>query len=458
MEDVIAAVATARGEAAIGVIRVSGRGALQVVQRIFRPMRRPVYEPKRSHAFTLGCLESARGAGVPIDQALAAYFRPPKTYTGEEMVELHLHGGYAPLNGAMRLLLENGARLAEPGEFTRRAFLNGKMDLAQAEAVADLIHARTEASGAAAAQQLRGTLSEKIRAAKETIADVLAEVEARIDFPEDDDLDFIPTERLESDLRAAAKRLRALIREGERGRRLRDGAVAAIVGKPNVGKSSLMNQLLQRDRSIVTDAPGTTRDLIEEYIDLQGAPTLLVDTAGIRDTADIVEREGVKRSEGRLETADLVILVLDMSQPLDENDQRLMRLSKGRTRMAALNKADLPAAWNADALEMDAPAVETCALTGEGVEALAETASRLLFGTSAFSAQPPLVTNLRHLHALEEAHCSIGLAAESLRGGASLEFTAVDLRGALHSLGLIVGETAADDILDRIFSQFCIGK
>ena len=460
MSRVIAAVATARGEAAIGVVRVSGKGALKVVQRVFRTAGRRRIPPEAQpcpHARVL-IDPKPGGAELEIDQALAAYFQPPRTYTGEEMVELHLHGGYAPSRGAMRLLLESGAHPAEPGEFTRRAFLNGKIDLAQAEAVADLIQARTEASGAAAAAQLRGKLSEKIREMRETIADLLAETEARIDFPEDDDLDRIPFARMEADLRTAIQRLHALIRDGERGRKLRDGASAAVVGKPNVGKSSLMNQLLQRERSIVTDIPGTTRDLIEEFAELGGAPTLLTDTAGIRETSDRVEKEGVRRSEQALNAADLIILTLDISEPLDDADRRLLARTKGRTRLIAANKADLPAVWDADALEGGEPAMRVSALNGDGVDALAEAAGRRLFGSNALSAEPPLVTNLRHLEALQEAASSAELAADALRAEAPLDLAAVDLRGALHALGRIVGETGADDILDRIFSRFCIGK
>jgi tRNA modification GTPase len=458
--DTIAAVATPRGEGGIGVLRVSGPAALRIAQRLFRPSRVVAYRPRRSHTLTHGHVV-APADGAIVDEVLTAYFRAPNTYTGEEMVEIHAHGGPLVLNAILRLVCQEGARLAHPGEFTQRAFLNGRMDLAQAEAVADVIRAKTEGSLRAAGAQLRGALSREVEALREVLVGVLAEVEARIDFP-DEELDFEPGETLLTKTLGARRRIADLLRDAAQGRILRDGLHVVIVGKPNVGKSSLLNALLKEDRAIVTEVPGTTRDVIEDYINLRGVPLRISDTAGVRDTLDPVEREGVARSWKRADEADLLLVVLDRSRALDADDLALLHRCRERPSLVVVNKSDLPAAWDAACLAAPdsraAPVVSMSLKTGAGLDQLIEGLLATAMGSQALGADPPLVTNLRHQKALEDADRALEHVADSLRAAMSPEFVALDLRGALQALGLIVGETATDDILDRVFSQFCIGK
>ena len=458
--DTIAAIATPRGLGGIGVIRISGDRALAVVRTLFRPVRGDTYDPKRSHSLTHGHIR-VPSTGEVVDEVLVAYFRPPRTYTGEQLLEVSTHGGDVVLRTVLSLLCEHGARMANPGEFSLRAFLNGRIDLAQAEAVADVIHAKTQMSLRAAAGQLTGSLSREVGAVRRDLIGVLAEVEAAIDFPEDD-LDLVPNVELAARARDASERLRKLLGEAHRGRYVRDGLRVAILGKPNVGKSSLLNALLREDRAIVTEFPGTTRDAIEEIVDVDGVPIRLTDTAGMRDSSDPVEREGVARSRRHAEAADLLLIVLDVSRPLDADDHALLERSVGRPRMLLLNKTDLPSRWDETALPRNvresAAALPLSVKTGDGIEDLTHALAAEALGGNALDAEPPLVTNVRHEAALRDADVALGHALASLDGAWSPEFVAVDLRGALDALGLIVGETASDEILDAIFSQFCIGK
>jgi len=458
--DTIAAVATPRGEGGIGIVRISGPDALRIAERLFCPSRRRVYRPRRSHTLTHGVIRSPE-TGEVVDEVLVAYFRAPNTYTGEEIVEIHGHGGPLVLSRILELVWEAGARPARPGEFTLRAFLNGRLDLAQAEAVADVIAAKTEWSLRAATAQLRGSLSREVERLRKTLLSVLAEVEAHVDFP-DEDLDLATTDALIEQVRSVDEAIRRLLAEAEQGRILRDGLNVVIVGKPNVGKSSLLNALLREDRAIVTPIPGTTRDVIEDYLNLRGIPVRLSDTAGIRETGDPVEREGVARSQRQAASADLLLLVLDTSRPLDDDDRSLLESSSGRPRLLVLNKTDLPAAWSEEALEPyrldEAPVVSLSLKTGEGMDALLDTLAKAALGNRGLGAEPPLVTNVRHRQALKDASVALSHALDSLRKGLPSELVAVDLRGALNAVGLIVGETATEELLDLIFSRFCIGK
>ncbi|MDA1190360.1 MAG: tRNA uridine-5-carboxymethylaminomethyl(34) synthesis GTPase MnmE [Candidatus Poribacteria bacterium] len=457
--DTIAAIATPRGEGGIGIIRVSGGDALKIVQAIFRPSVGSTYAPTRSHALTHGVIVS-RDDDAAVDEVLVGYFEPPRTYTGEEMLEINAHGGLVGLETILRLLTERGARLANPGEFTQRAFLNGRLDLAQAEAVADLIHAKTEQSLRAAAAQLRGSLSKRVEAERQALIAVLAETEAMVDFP-DEELDFEPSDKMLANARGSMARLDELAREADKGRLLRDGLDVVIVGKPNVGKSSLLNALLDDDRAIVTEIPGTTRDVIEEYVNLRGIPIRLTDTAGIRETVDPVEREGVSRSRQRAEVADLLLLMLDTSRPLTVEDDGLISRMRERVAIVVLNKIDLEPAWEASVLDerlRSVPRVSVSITENRGLDTLAEAIVEAALGGDSLGAEPPAVTNLRHRAALREAVEALRHVEASMASAESPELIAVDLRGALNALGLIVGETVTDDILDRIFSQFCIGK
>lgn len=458
--DTIAAIATPRGEGGIGIVRISGSDALRIVQCLFHPSRQKTYRPKRSHTLTRGVIRSPE-TGHVVDEALVAYFRAPNTYTGEELVEIHGHGGTLVLSRILALVCDAGARPANPGEFTQRAFLNGRLDLAQAEAVADVIAAKTEWSLRAATAQLRGSLSREVEILRQTLVAVLAEVEAQVDFP-DEDLDFEATDALVERMRGVARAIERLLADAEQGRILRDGLNVVIVGKPNVGKSSLLNALLREERAIVTPVPGTTRDVIEDYVNLRGIPVRLSDTAGIRETVDPVEVEGVARSHRQAASADLLIVALDSSRPLDSDDIALLKSSSGRPRLLLLNKSDLRPVWMASALEPyrddSTPVVSVSLKTGDGFDAFLDALANAALGSRALDAEPPMVTNVRHRQALRAASDALAHVFDSLRVAASPELVAVDLRGALNAVGLIVGGTATDDILDVIFSRFCIGK
>ncbi len=332
LDDTIAAIATAPGEAGIGIVRVSGPGALAILQGLFRPAA-PAWQPE-SHRMSYGWLASE--AGEPLDELMAVWFQAPRSYTREDVVELHSHGGSVAVRQALARVLRAGARLAEPGEMTLRAFLNGRLDLAQAEAVLDVVRARTEVGMQAAMEQLGGALSQEIRAARQLLLEVLAHLTATIDFPEDD----VPPQDISPELREVRAALERLLENAEKGILLREGLRVAIVGRPNVGKSSLLNRLLRHERAIVTNIPGTTRDLLEESLNLRGIPIVLTDTAGIRDTVDVVEAIGVARSRGALQQADLILLVLDASAPLTEQDHALADAVAGRPVIVVENKQD----------------------------------------------------------------------------------------------------------------------
>jgi tRNA modification GTPase len=454
-EDTIAAIATPRGVGGIGVIRVSGPDALACVQAVFRPSRHDTYAPRRSHAMTHGHVVSP-SSGEAVDEALVAYYRSPTTYTGEEMLELSLHGGPVVLDEALALVCEAGARVANPGEFTQRAFLNGKMDLAQAEAVADVIHAKTRFSRRAATAQLAGSLSRNLDALREQLIGILAEVEAHVDFPEDD-LDFQPSQSVADAIASVVTAVDDLAAAGARGAAVREGVDVVIVGRPNAGKSSLLNALLDDDRAIVTAIPGTTRDAIEGHVDMRGIPVRLTDTAGVRDTDDEIEREGVATSRRRAAGADVVVGVLDTAAPLEDDDRAILALTEGRASVVVANKADLPPAWDPDEA-LRARAIVASATTraglGDVVHAIVDAAA----GEAADDGEPPAVTNARHVQALRAAAEALAHARRTAADGLPPELIAVDLRGALNAFGLILGESATEDVLERIFSQFCIGK
>lgn len=454
--DTIAAIATPRGVGGIGVIRVSGPGAVACVRVVFCPSRHAAYTPTRSHSITHGHLTCA-ATGAVIDEALVSYYREPNTYTGEQMLEVSVHGGPVVLAEALAAVCDAGARVAEPGEFTRRAFLNGRIDLAQAEAVADVIHAKTRHGRRAATAQLDGVLSRRLGALRDALLTVLTEVEAHIDFP-DDDLEFEPAASVATRIDGIAAGVAELAADGARGTYVRDGVDVAIVGKPNVGKSSLLNALLDDDRAIVTATPGTTRDVVEGHVDMRGIPVRLADTAGIRDVDDDdVEREGVARSRRRAQGADVVVGVLDLSRPLGDDDRETLALLGPGASVTVANKSDLDRAWEPREL-LDPHAVVVSATSGAGLPGLIDAIAEAVSGPGSEDAEPPAVTNARHVEALRHASDSLGHASRTAWGSLPPELIAVDLRGALNALGLVLGDTATDDILDRIFSQFCIGK
>ena len=443
--ETITAIATPIGSGGIGVIRISGPAAVDVAARVFVP--NPSEMP--SHTAKHGKLVRPE-SGDEIDDVVLTVFRAPKSYTGEDVVEISCHGGIVTLKSALQVTMDAGARLAQPGEFTQRAFLNGKLDLAQAEAVNDLIRARTEAAGRVALRQLDGALSARVSSAAERILGVLAAVEAAIDFP--DDVSEPEQSWLRSEITGASNVVDSLLRSFRAGRIYREGLRVVIAGRVNVGKSSLLNALLRHARAIVTPIPGTTRDLIEENLEIHGIPIVAIDTAGLRVTDDPVERIGVDLTRRSIESADIVLLVFDASQGLHEEDRSLLDQITDKPVLLVANKCDLAAQ---EALPGSFSA--TSALTGEGIPEL-EARIAEIAGAGNMGGEAELVSNARHEEALKNAYQSLKHALATVQSNQPIDLLSGDLSAARSSLGLITGETASEDLLDRIFGEFCIGK
>ncbi len=455
-DDTIAAIATPIGEGGIGIIRLSGKGAVDIAGRIFLTTPTKRLRDAASHTITYGFIvDPARG--VKVDEVLVTVMRAPRTYTREDVVEINCHGGMLPLKTVLQLLLSEGARIAEPGEFTKRAFLNGRIDLSQAEAVIDVIKARSEQAERFALAQLEGKLSQRISALQDRVTTLCAYVEAQIDFPEDE-IETVRKVEVIDTLRAIGTELADLSAGYEDGRFFRDGVATAIVGKPNVGKSSLMNTLLEKDRAIVTEMPGTTRDVIEDTLNIKGLPLRIMDTAGIRETHNLAETEGIKRSLKAIEGADIVIAVLDSSMPLDKADEQLIAAVAHKKTIVLINKCDIrsPDFAIPEGLRHF---VMASALTGEGIEELKDMIyCRCTSSGVPMDAEIPLITNIRHKHSLDRAAQALSEAVKSFENDIPLEIIAMYLRDALDHLGTIIGAVTTDDILNKIFSEFCIGK
>jgi len=459
-KDTIAAIATPPGEGAIGILRLSGPESLLIAQRVFQGRKIIPMESRESNRLYVGHIQDP-DSGETLDEVMLAVFRQPQTYTGEDLVEIQAHGGTFILRRILELLLRQGARLAEPGEYTRRAFLNGRMDLTQAEAVADLIKAQSSLAEKAALSQLGGGLSHTLKSYTSDLLDILAELEAHIDFPEEE----LPDHLYESDLEKVTsikEKIKTLLTSARYGKAIREGVRTVLIGKPNAGKSSLLNRLLDEERAIVTPLPGTTRDTITEQVVVDGIPFVLTDTAGIRHTSDVVEKEGVRRSREAISQADLIVLILDQSRPWDEEDQTLLNLIKELAPqtpvLAALNKSDLPNQLSCQEIP-SCPVVELSALTGNGLPHLRQAmANRVREGQVTDSTSTLMVTNLRHAELLEKTVADLDRVWDGLAHQVSPELISPDLRESLHHLGLITGSNATPDLLDRIFSRFCIGK
>ena len=456
LDDTIAAIATPLGEGGLAVIRVSGPQALMIADRCFAPAGKASLKPSAAptHTVQYGHIVSR---GNTVDEALVAVLRAPRTFTREDIVEITCHGGILAAKAVLDAVLENGARPAEPGEFTRRAFLNGRIDLAQAEAVADLIHSRTELALRAANEQLAGKLSQRINQLRDDLVKTLAHVEAHIDFPDED---IAPDARagLLARLERGVAFMEELLRTANEGQILRRGIRAAIIGRPNAGKSSLLNQLLGRNRAIVSSIPGTTRDTIEETANIRGLPVIFIDTAGLREARDEIEMEGVQRSRQTLETAELVLHVLDISEPLTKTDEEYLAEVAGKKRILVRNKADLPARLDLPDAGASPPVVEVSCLTGAGIERLKDAIKELVWSGDIKAEMLEAMINSRHQDALNRARTAARRAIDTLRAGETLELTAMELRISVNAVGEIVGKTTTEDLLDMIFSQFCIGK
>jgi tRNA modification GTPase len=459
LSDTIAAIATPPGEGGIGIVRVSGSLAISIASKVFKSQQHisPVDFP--SHTLNYGHVIDPITGNV-VDEVMLGIMHAPKSYTAEDVVEFNCHGGRAPLTTVLDLTLQTGARLAEPGEFTRRAFLNGRIDLAQAESIVDLIRSKTDLTRQIAMDGLTGRLSQEVNSLNDRLANLLAEVEASIDFP-DEELDFLDLDAMRRAAQAIQGGLEQLIATASDGKIVRDGINIAILGKPNVGKSSLLNRLLKSTRAIVTEIPGTTRDTIEEALNLRGIPVNLTDTAGIRRTEDIVEQQGVERSKSYLDLASLILMVFDASEPLTDIDIELLQEASSRCAILVLNKIDLPFSTTSKDLQLHAPqktVVQTSMIHGEGIEDLKSTVLQHVIGGDFVLGDSPIITNVRHDDALRRSQASLSHAIESLDAKMPPEFIAVDLRSSLDAIGEIVGKTTTEDLLDRIFSQFCIGK
>ena len=451
IDDTIAAIATPLGEGGLAVIRLSGKDALAVADACFVPVGKSSAAPTDAASHTLHYGKIIED-GRDIDEVLLAVLRAPRTFTREDTVEITCHGGLLASQAVLRALLAAGARSAEPGEFTRRAFLNGRIDLAQAEAVADVIHARTDLALAAANEQLAGKLSQRINRLRDDLMQTLAHLEAHIDFP-DEDIAPDTLAQLTARLDAALAFIDELLATADEGQILRRGIRAAIIGRPNVGKSSLLNQLLGHDRAIVTPTAGTTRDTIEETANVRGIPVVFIDTAGLREGAAAIEAEGIRRSHESIARAELILQVLDATEPLTDEDQNYLTEFADKKRLLIANKIDQPSA-----IKFSLDCVETSALDGTGIEALKDAIRAAVWSGEIRADMLPAMINARHQDALRRARASLEHSLDALRGDATPELVAADLRLAANAVGEVVGKTSTEDLLDSIFSQFCIGK
>jgi len=459
LDDTIAAIATPLGEGGLAVVRVSGAQALAIADKSFQPVGKNSLKPSAAPTHTIQFGKIVRDEKV-IDEVLLAVLRAPRTFTREDTVEISCHGGLLPAKLVLDTLLAHGARLAEPGEFTKRAFLNGRIDLAQAEAVADVIHSRTELALAAANEQLAGKLSQRINQLRDDLMLTLAHAEAHIDFP-DEDISPDTKEKLLQRLENGIVFMDELLRTANEGQILRRGIRAAIIGRPNAGKSSLLNQLLGHDRAIVSHIPGTTRDTIEETANIRGLPVVFIDTAGLRESHDEIEREGIRRSRESLAQAELILHVLDASEPLTGADENYFAEFAGKKRILVRNKTDLPVK-----LELPQEPVthhsslvtDVSCLSGQGIEALKDAIKNLVWSGGIEAGMLQVMINSRHQDALNRARATARMAADALAADATLELVAMDLRIAANAVGEIVGKTTTEDLLDSIFSAFCIGK
>ena len=451
--DTIAAISTPPGEGAISIVRMSGEEAVSIAQKVFSGKD---LTQAKSHTINYGHIVDPK-THEEIDEVMVSLMLAPKTFTREDVVEINCHGGIVATNRILQLLLVNGARLAEPGEFTKRAFLHGRIDLTQAESVMDLIRAKTDRSMKIALNQLDGNLSHLIDSLRKDILDVLAQVEVNIDYPEYDDVEEMTTKLLKEKAIEIKQRIEQLLKTASQGKIMREGLATALVGRPNVGKSSLLNHLLHEDKAIVTDVAGTTRDVIEEYVNVSGVPLKLIDTAGIRETDDKVEKIGVERSKKAIEQSDLVLLVLNAAESLTKEDLELIRLTNDKKRIIILNKTDLEEKLDRKELAKiseNAPVYATSILKNEGVEALEEAISKLFFNGIENSQSTVMVTNARHIALLKKAQNSLDSVLEGISSGMPVDLVQIDMTEAWNLLGEITGESYEDELLDQLFSQF----
>lgn len=455
--DTICGIATAQGEGGIAIIRVSGNKALEIVGRIFKGINNFDINNMKTYTMKYGNIIDSVSKEV-IDEVIISYMKGPRSFTAEDVVEINCHGGVVSTNRVLEEVIKSGARIAEPGEFTKRAFLNGRIDLSQAEAVMDIITAKTDLAMKSAVMQSEGSLSREINKLRAYLLDVLALIEYDVDFTEDDEEpDATVPVKVSESLNKAIIDMEKLLKGANEGKIIREGLKMTIVGKPNVGKSSLMNALLQEKRAIVTDIPGTTRDVIEEYINLGGIPVKITDTAGIRETEDVVEKIGVERSREKLEEADLVVLMLDTSRPLDDEDREIIKSIKNKKTIVLLNKVDLERKLQLEELDGLHNLIEISAMTGFGIEDLKQKIKELFFNGEVDN-ESLIITNSRHKQALYRALENCKTAEERLKMNEFLDLISIYITSGLRALGEITGAELEEDLVNKIFSEFCVGK
>ncbi len=454
--DTIAAITTPLGESGIGAVRISGPDAYAVGDKIFKSKSAVPLKERRDRSIQYGTIVDENG--TCIDEVLALIMKGPHSYTAEDVLEIQCHGGREALESILQLILRSGARMANPGEFTERAFVNGRIDLAQAEAVMDVIQAKSRAGLTSAVSQLEGRLSKVINKTRKELTELVTRLEVMIDYPEED-LEDIAVPDVSGALQEMQEKLQHMLEESQNGRMIRDGVMAAIAGTPNAGKSSLLNRLLQEERAIVTDVPGTTRDVLEEWITLRGVPVCLVDTAGIRETDDTVEKIGVSRARRYLDRADIILAVIDGSRPLTDEDKDILQSAADKNVIIVLNKTDLPSVMTSQDLSTYGfPICPISASTGDGLEELKDRLLQEVLKGGFTDGPSALLTNTRHIELVRQSAEALERARQSLQDGMPLDCAVIDIRQAWDTLGSITGDTVHDDIIEEIFSRFCLGK
>ncbi len=457
IDDTIAAIATAPGEGGIGIIRISGDRSLEVAEQIFKSMSGKTIKEYNARTLIYGHIVDGEKV---IDEVLVAYMKGPNSYTAEDVIEINCHGGFISVKKILELILSKDVRIADEGEFTKRAFLNGRIDLSQAEAIIDVIKAKTDVAHEVAQSHLEGALATKIKELRMNVTEVLAHLTVSIDFSEED-VEEITYRTLREKAEELRKEIKKLYDTAESGKIIRDGLKTVIVGKPNVGKSSLLNSILGENRAIVTDIAGTTRDVIEEFVNIKGIPLKIVDTAGIRETEDVVEKIGVEKSKESLNLADLVIMVLDSSRKLDTEDIEILENLKNKKSIVLLNKTDLEQQIELDKIKEyvdEDHIIKISALKNEGIEELQNKIENMVYGGSVKNSSNLMITNSRHKDALLKAYESINDAISAIEQYMPYDFIEVDFKNIWDYLGYINGDTVTEDLLDTIFANFCIGK
>lgn len=457
LEDTIAAIATSAGEGGIGIIRISGEKSKDIINKIFVNIKGKDTSNMKSFTMRYGHIVNPENNSI-VDEVIISFMEKPNTYTKEDIVEINCHGGATVLRKILALVLSRGARLAEPGEFTKRAFLNGRIDLSQAEGVMDLIRSKTDESMRIALEQTEGKVSKKTHYLMDKLLKILAHIEAALDYPEDDIEDIVGKQVIE-EADIISWEIKQLVKAAEAGKIIRDGLNTVIIGKPNVGKSSLLNVLIEENKAIVTDIPGTTRDIIEEYINIEGIPVKIIDTAGIREAKDIVEKIGVEKTKEYIDRADLIIFMVDSSRALDEEDEEIIRIISDKKAIIVMNKQDLPNVTNAQYIieKVGNKKIISASMNSElGIDEIKQEIVNMVYSGS--TGRDICITNIRHINILNETMENINSGINTLKENYPLDMASIEFRNAYLKLGEITGDTTQEDIIDRIFRDFCIGK